>query len=126
MGYKLEAKTFNVPKTTLRRRLTTQDSFKAIKQEIASHIIDMETRFFSLTPKDLRRLVFQVAERNKIKYAFNCKKKLVGWKWVRGFLKCNPHILFGSPESTSLARAQAFNEPNIDAYFKALSNNLDQ
>nr|CAI5835300.1 unnamed protein product [Callosobruchus analis] len=67
----------------------------------------METRFFGLTPKDLRRM-------------------LAGWKWPRGFLKRNPHISLRSPESTSLARAQAFNKPNIDAYFKALSNILDQ
>nr|CAI5835801.1 unnamed protein product [Callosobruchus analis] len=83
MGYKLAAKTFNVPKTTLRRRLGTQDNAKgdlggrraifskAIEQEIVSHIIDMETRFFGLTPKDLRRMVFVVAEKNKIKHAFN-------------------------------------------------------
>nr|CAI5849331.1 unnamed protein product [Callosobruchus analis] len=138
MGYTLAAKTFNVPKTTLRRRLATQNSSKgdlggrraisskAIEQEIVSHIIDMETGFFGLTPKDLRRMVFEVAEKNKMKHVFNCEKKLAGWKWVKGFPKRNPHISLRSPESTSLARAQAFNEPNIDAYFKALSNILDQ
>nr|CAI5849332.1 unnamed protein product [Callosobruchus analis] len=86
----------------------------------------METGFFGLTPKDLRRMVFEVAEKNKMKHVFNCEKKLAGWKWVKGFPKRNPHISLRSPESTSLARAQAFNEPNIDAYFKALSNILDQ
>nr|CAI5840008.1 unnamed protein product [Callosobruchus analis] len=86
----------------------------------------METRFFGLTPKDLRRMVFEVAEKNKMKHAFYSEKKLAGWKWVRGFLKRNPHNSLRSPESTSLARAQAFNKPNIDAYFKALSNILDQ
>nr|CAI5855031.1 unnamed protein product [Callosobruchus analis] len=71
-------------------------------------------------------MVFEVAEKNKMKHAFNCEKKLAGWKWVKGLLKRNPHIALRSPESTSLARAQAFNKPNIDAYFKALSNILDQ
>ncbi|KAK9700582.1 CENP-B N-terminal DNA-binding domain [Popillia japonica] len=72
MGFKLTAKTFSVPKTTLRRRFAS-----SVESEIADHIIDMETRFFGLT----RRLT--------------------------------------TPESTSLARAQAFNKPNICAYFTA-------
>lgn len=138
MGFKLAARTFNVPKTTLRRRLAKQDSSKgdlggrkaifskAIEEEIANHIIDMETRFFGLTSKDLRRMVFEVAEKNQIQHGFNREKKLAGWKWVRGFLKRNPRISMRSPESTSLARAQAFNKPNIQAYFNALSNTLEQ
>ncbi|XP_030762742.1 uncharacterized protein LOC115887452 [Sitophilus oryzae] len=124
--------------TTLRRRLEKQDSSKgylggrkatfskAIENEIAGHIIEMEIRFFGLTSKDLRRMVFEVAEKNKIKHCFNREVKLAGWKWVRGFLKRNPQISLRSPESTSLARAQAFNKPNIEAYFNALSNILEQ
>ncbi|XP_056648647.1 uncharacterized protein LOC130453078 [Diorhabda sublineata] len=138
MGFKLAAKTFNVPKTTLRRRLAKQDSSKgnlggrtaifskAIEEEIAGYIIDMETRFFGLTSKDLRRMVFEVAEKNKIEHRFNRETKMAGWKWVRGFLKRNPRISLRSPESTSLARAQAFNKPNIQAYFNALSSTLEQ
>ncbi|XP_057671308.1 uncharacterized protein LOC130903064 [Diorhabda carinulata] len=138
MGFKLAAKTFNVPKTTLRRRLAKQDSSKvnlggrtaifskAIEEEIAGYIIDMETRFFGLTSKDLRRMVFEVAEKNKIEHRFNRETKMAGWKWVRGFLKRNPRISLRSPESTSLARAQAFNKPSIQAYFNALSNTLEQ
>ncbi|XP_030764767.1 uncharacterized protein LOC115889001 [Sitophilus oryzae] len=99
---------------------------KAIEDEIAGHIIEMETRFFGLTSKDLRRMVFEVAEKNKIKHCFNREVKLADWKWVRGLLKRNPQISLRSPESTSLARAQAFNKPNIEAYFNALSNILEQ
>ncbi|XP_057671328.1 uncharacterized protein LOC130903084 [Diorhabda carinulata] len=138
MGFKLAAKTFNVPKTTLQRRLAKQDSSKgnlggrtaifskAIEEEIAGYIIDMETRFFGLTSKYLRRMVFEVAEKNKIEHRFNRETKMAGWKWVRGFLKRNPRISLRSPESTSLARAQAFNKPNIQAYFNTLSNTLEQ
>ncbi|KAJ8962209.1 hypothetical protein NQ318_018178 [Aromia moschata] len=46
---------------------------------------------------------------------------MAGWKWVSGFLKRNPQISLRTPENTSLARAQAFNKPNIAAYFLALS-----
>ncbi|XP_072378534.1 uncharacterized protein [Diabrotica undecimpunctata] len=51
---------------------------------------------------------------------------MAGWKWVRGFLKRNPRLSLRTPENTSLARAQAFNKPNICAYFTALAHILDE
>ncbi|XP_072394742.1 uncharacterized protein [Diabrotica undecimpunctata] len=51
---------------------------------------------------------------------------MAGWKWVRGFLKLNPRLSLRTPENTSLARAQAFNKPNICAYFTALAHILDE
>lgn len=139
MGFKRAAATFHVPKTTLRRRLSKQQgsskgdlggrrtTFPAhIEKELVDHIIDMETRFFGLTTKELRQLVFEMAERNKIKHTFNCESRMAGWKWVRGFLRRNPQLSLRTPESTSLARAQAFNKPNISAYFLALSNILEK
>lgn len=33
------------------------------EEELANHIIDMETSFFGLTTKDLRKIVYEIAER---------------------------------------------------------------
>ncbi|KAJ8940700.1 hypothetical protein NQ318_009103 [Aromia moschata] len=76
MGYTLAVKTFNVPRTTLRRRIKKNQgsnkgylggykpTFNAnIEAEIADHIRRLETRFFGLTSVELRRLVFQIAEK---------------------------------------------------------------
>lgn len=72
MGWQLAAKTFNVPATTLRRRFQKDDSSmgdlggcrqvlpREIEEELVKHIMDMETRFFGLTTKDLRKLVYSV------------------------------------------------------------------
>ena len=67
MGWSLAAKTFNVPATTLRQRYKEDQGSKkiglgghrtilsySIKEELNMHIIDMETRLFGLTTKDLR------------------------------------------------------------------------
>lgn len=136
MGWQLAAKTFNVPATTLRRRYVKCDTSKGdlggrrtvltheAEEELANHIIDMETRFFGLTTKDLRRLVYEIAERDNLKHDFNKDNRMAGKKWIKGFLKRNSRISLRIPENTSVARAQAFNENNIKAYFTALDSTI--
>lgn len=139
MGWLLAAKTFNVPATTLRRRFKARCNAtkgdlggrravlsRDIEEELIQHIIQMETRFFGLTMKDLRRLVFQIAEKNNIKHDFNKETQMAGKKWVSGFLKRNPRISLRILENTSYARAQAFNRNNISSYFTALAAVIDQ
>lgn len=84
MGYKMAVKTFHVPKTTLRRRISKNQGSKKgylgghrptfssdIESEISRHIITLETRFFGLTSMELRKLAFQIAEKYHIKHQFN-------------------------------------------------------
>lgn len=72
----------------------------AHEKEIASHIIQMESRFFGLTTKDLSHLVFDFAEKNHIPNSFNNESCMARWKWVRGFLKRNKNISLRTPENT--------------------------
>ncbi|XP_072387381.1 uncharacterized protein [Diabrotica undecimpunctata] len=115
MGWLLASKTFNVPATTLRRRFANNFSGRKgdlggrritlpphLEQELATYVINMETRFFGLTTLNLRRLVFELAERNNIKHKFNKTSRLAGWKWVRVFLKRSSTISLRTPENTSL------------------------
>lgn len=132
MGWHLAAKNYNVPATTLRRRFKTNNATKGdlggrrtvlpqeIEQDLANHILDMETRFFGFTTTDLRRLVYEIVEKNHLKHNFNTETKMAGKKWVKGCLARNPRISLRIPENTSFARAQAFNKENIKAYFTAL------
>jgi hypothetical protein len=135
MGWKLASKTFNVPSTTLRRRVRRNMGYekgdlgecrptfsKEIEDEIVSHIKNMETRFLGLTTTDVKSLAYQVAERNHIPHKFNRNKKEAGWAWLHRFIGRNPTISLRTPENTSAARAQAFNRVNVAAYFK----NLDE
>lgn len=79
MGWHLASKTFNVPATTLRRRFKNGYKGKKgdlggkrpvfceeIENQFAQHLRDMESRFFGLTLKDLKKLVFEFATKNNI------------------------------------------------------------
>ena len=79
----------------------------SIEEELNMHIIDMETRFFGLTTKDLWRLVFEIAEKNNIKHNFNKCFRMAGKKWLTGYLQHNTKISLRTPENASFTREQA-------------------
>lgn len=53
--------------------------------ELVEYVKLMESRLFSLTTKDLRRLAYQLAEQNKINH--NLKDNIAGLDWLNGFFK---------------------------------------
>lgn len=137
MGWKLASKTFNVPASTLRRRVGKNMSHEKgnlggcqptfsneIESEIVAHITNMETRFLGLTTTDVRSLAYQVAVQNNIQHKFSHLNNKAGWTWLHSFIKRNPLISLRTPENTSAARATAFNRGNIEAYFKSLDEVL--
>ena len=88
MGWRLASKTFNVPFTTLRRRVKEGKGSKKetlggkrpvfdanLEQLLVEKVKDMESRFFGLTANELRKLVYQIAETNNLKHNFNHEKK---------------------------------------------------
>jgi len=77
--------------------------------------------FHGLTPKHARKLAYEMAMLNKL----NVPEKWVeessaGADWLNGFLHRHQQLSIRSPEAMSLARATAFNEHNIRAYFDQL------
>ena len=97
-----------------------------IEAQLVQHAIDLEARFYGLTPQNLRRLAYQIAEINQVKPRFNHDEKLAGKKWLREFLKCHPEISLRLPEATSLARASGFNRSQIDAFFNLLTKTVEE
>ncbi|XP_063924691.1 uncharacterized protein LOC135138643 [Zophobas morio] len=139
MGWQLASKIFNVPATTLRRRSKNNcNSTKGdlggkrpvfsweMEDQFAQHIKDIQAKFFSLTLKDLKKLIFEFVSKNNIKNPFNKEKETAGDEWIQGFLKRNPQISLRRPENTSAARAQAFNKNNIALYFKSLNEVMEK
>lgn len=136
MGWLKASKTFNVPTATLRRRGLNKNkiakevnkylgSIKStlsmeVEQAIVNHILDLESRFFGLSTIDVRKLAFEIAEKMKIKHTFNKNLKMAGKGWLNGFRKRNPQLSLRLPEATSLARAEAFNKPQVSKFFAKL------
>lgn len=141
LGVNKAANTYKVPKNTLLRRLTkyetTKDLNKATEKkmgrylqvfnvtqekELASYIKDMESCFVGLTAKDLRRLAYELAEKNKLQHNFCRETKLAGRIWLENFLKRNSDLSFRKPEPTSLARASGFNQVMVNQFFDLLTD----
>lgn len=142
MGWALASKTFNIPATTLRRRVGNKNKIavntrkhlgrheNALNDEaekaIISNILELESRFFGLTSRDVCTLAFKVAEAMKLNHPFNKAKQRAGLDWLRGFRRRNPQISLRRPEATSLARAEAFNKTQVERYFTDLERVVEQ
>lgn len=136
MGWKKAAKTFRVPKTTLMR--LSQQKYgspeeaseakmgrptvlsRELEDELVKYCLAMEATFFGLTRSDLRRMAFQLAERNNINHPFS-KGNMAGRKWLALFLKRHKKRLsIRRPTGTSFARAVGFNRDNVNNFFDLL------
>lgn len=143
MGWLLASKTYSVPFGTLRRRCHGTNKFSVgaeknylggkrptfddtMESHLVDHIKNMEARFFGFTTLEVRKLAYEMAVQNNIKHSFNSQKKMAGWDWLKGFTKRNPTISLRLPESTSSARARAFNRVQIGKYFEQLERALEQ
>ena len=133
-------KTFGINKATLLRHLRKSNKIgnggkkqigrqtdlpEEIEDQLANHIINLESRFYGLTPVNLRKLAFQIADINGLTTRFNSTKKIAGKEWLAGFLKRHPEISLRSPEATSLARASGFNRTQIETFFNLLISLID-
>ena len=73
---------YNIPKTTLRRRLCNKNKrvhgnekglgrFTTVftpemEEDLVQYVLLMEERLFGLTPQDIRQLAFQVVQKNNV------------------------------------------------------------
>lgn len=137
---KKAAMQYKVPYTTLRRRVNSNKNpeeaskkvlgrFRPVftkeqEKELVEFILDMESRLFGLSTKELRHLAFQYAEKNGIPHHFNKVKGLAGRDWIYGFLDRNKNISLRLPEYTSIARASSFNKYNVNSFFNLLGDML--
>ena len=142
MGYRVASHTYDVPKTTLERRVKNQNKLAIgsvkvmgnnlkvfsdeMENELEQYILRMEEIFFGLSLLDLRRLAYDLAERNAIRHPFNPAKKLAGEDWAKNFLRRHPNLSVRTPEATSSARARSFNRVNVTKFFDLLKGIQDE
>lgn len=123
MGYMKNAKTFAVPQSTLERYVKMDKEPEEIvngklgrktvfsedmENELVKHCLEMETKFFGLTSKDICRLSFDLCKINNIKNPFNSQKECAGSKWLTNFLKRHPTLSFRRPQGISYARVKYY------------------
>ena len=142
LAYKTAARNFGVPLMSLKRRCkgTNKLAVDAVKklgskrpvfteqqeEELVAHILDMERRMYGLTTKDVRSIAYQLADKNGIDHPFSKITCLAGKDWLTGFRKRHPELALRSPESTSAARARAFNRPVVTKFFALLKTVYDK
>jgi hypothetical protein len=123
---------FGVPKSTVFKYLSKERAPKLVRignkpvippiieGELVKYALEISSRFFGLTQKELRALAFEIAERSGIKHPFNKIEKLAGTDWYYGFLARHPEMSLRSPEATSLARIYGFNKTAVSKFFENL------
>jgi transposase len=131
------ARKYSVPRQTLRRHLKLVQAGKGVEKrfgrppvlseeqetELSTIIQDMESRLYGLTPGDIRSIVFQYCERNKVAHPFNVDREMAGKKWFKAFLKRNG-LAVRVPEATSIQRASGFNAAKVSIFFETLKKIL--
>ena len=133
MGLNAPAKLYEVPKATLSQPKKKQNIYandyvkfhggvsclgEDLEQELVEHCLTLEEMFFGLTINDVRKLAYQLAQSNGIPNNFSKEDEMAGKKCTYSFMRHHPELALREPESTSLARAQGFNKPQIEAFFK--------
>lgn len=141
-GCRKAAHLYSVPQTTLERHVakirkgelsldSTPGNFKPVfskqeEEELVKYIIEMEKRLFGLTTIVLRKLAYQLAEKNGKAHNFNHDKKIAGVDWLKGFLKRHPDLSIRKPEATSAARAMGFNKVAVGKFYSLLGEVYDK
>ena len=79
---------------------------------------------FGLTLTDIRRLVYDYCEKNKIKNNFNDSQQIAGEDWAKSFLARHPMLSVRKPEPVSIFRASGFNKEKVKRFYDVLESIL--
>lgn len=91
----LNERIFSVPKATIKRHAdgknVNENELKVLgrlptftsemEEMLKNHLLKFEETFFGFTIKDVRKLVFDLIEKNCLKHSFNKEEKYAGKKW---------------------------------------------
>ena len=89
---------FGVPKSTLERHKNKRllspgclGRFRPVldthfETELADYCKEMQNRLFGLTISDLRKMAYQLAEKNNVEHNFDVEREMAGRDWVFGAL----------------------------------------
>lgn len=131
------AQQLGMPESSLRKRLKRETAAQSlgrykctftpqVELQFLDYARSLDAMFFGITAKNIRRLAFDFAEKNKIAHQFNKQLQIAGKDWLRGFMSRHPSLSLRQPTSTSVARAMGFNKPQVERFYKNLSDLYDK
>ena len=127
---------YGIPRRTLSRHMKGEvhkignlgrfdcDLAPEYEAALVSHALELQKMLFGLNTVELRKLAFELAEKQEINHRF--KNKTAGKTWLKGFLRRHPELAIRSPEATSLGRAVGFNKPSVDKFFNLYKSELEK
>ncbi|XP_035280508.1 tigger transposable element-derived protein 1 [Anguilla anguilla] len=91
---------------------------------LLAYLKEVSGMHYGLSSKEVRKLAFQLAKQNQLKYpeAWNVKE-MAGKDWFSSFLKRNPLFPIRRPQPT---RAMGFNRENVSNFFQNLGTVLER
>lgn len=136
IGFNEACRLYSIPKPTFRRHLRglnktskfgrPNDMTREMENELAQHILNMESAFFGLTVTDARKLAYQFAEKYHLPHRFNKEKEIAVKKWFARFMKEHPILSLRVPEPTSMARRKGFNKERVNEFFDKYEEILEK
>ena len=94
------------------------------EQELVHYLIVMQKFYQGITPDDLKKLVYQLAERNGIEHPFSKRKESAGKDWMHSFLKRHQQLSIRQPEPTSINRTTGFRIEAVTKFFDLLEDEM--
>lgn len=138
MGVNEAAREFGIPKTTLKRRLKSDNKSKTdrlgppsclgdeAENKLVNHILKLQKHGFAPDRDSVRKMAYELAEKLKVKHTFNSDKGKAGYDWLKLFLSRHPEISVRKAEGISNSRATGLCKENVREYFRLLAQILDE
>ncbi|KAJ4440331.1 hypothetical protein ANN_08470 [Periplaneta americana] len=141
MGLRKAVKLYNVPQTTLQRfvnnNMSPEECVKLkigrktvlpaeLEKQLVEFLVEMDNRFYGLTRTDVKRMAYQLAQRNNIPHPFG-SNVTAGRAWFDLFIRRHKNRLtIHKPIGTSFSRANGFNREAINKFFDMLEAEYDK
>jgi hypothetical protein len=128
-GLREASRLYNIPVETLRRRVTGvvdilckpgPSTVLTSEEEdrLVVYAIEMADRGFGLTPDDLMKLAYTIADKSGRPHPF--RNGIAGRGWLEGFRKRHREISLRSPQSLSFCRAVMASKSTVEDLFTKL------
>ena len=93
------------------------------ENKLVEYCLIMDQICYGLRRQDLKRIAFQLAIRDVLKYPFNQEKSAARKKWRQFFLKRHHVLSRRAPEGTYAARVKDFTSENVARFLTYMTLN---